>query len=143
MQIHNVFRNDNVLKNLRWTNFFKAPFLYTSNEHYLISKLEGIIILIITRGKGVEIGKVHFDNTFHDYYWFKHAFRPKDLKFCICDFNKSYSILCDKNDACIIYMMYDQLIFKKDLNPKNNNKLGVKNAKFKLIDQDANVQEGH
>lgn len=52
---------------------------------------------------------------------------------------KTYSILCDKNVACIKYMMYEQLIFKKYLYLKNNNKLGVKNAKFKSIDQDAKV----
>ncbi len=94
--------------------FFSKHHFLILNEHYLISKLERILILIITRGKGVEIGKVHFDNTFHDYCWFKHAFGPKDHEFWICDFNKkSYSILCDKNDACIKYMMYDQLIFLK------------------------------
>ncbi len=37
--------------------------------------------------------------------------------------------------------MYEQLIFKKYLylNNNNNNKLGVKNAKFKSMDQDAKV----
>jgi hypothetical protein len=37
--------------------------------------------------------------------------------------------------------MYDH-IFKKYLNLKNNNKLGVKNAKFRLTDQDANALGG-
>jgi hypothetical protein len=48
--------------------FFSSINFFISNEHYLISKLERILILIITRRKGVEIGKVHFANTFHDYY---------------------------------------------------------------------------
>ncbi len=65
-----------------------------------------------------------------------------DLKVMIFEYVisiKTYSNLCDKNDACIKYMMYEQLIFKKYLYLNNNNKLAVENAKFKSIDQDAKV----
>jgi hypothetical protein len=42
--------------------------------------------------------------------------------------------LYDRKHECIIYMMYDQCIVKRYLNLEHNSKLGVKNAKFGLID---------
>jgi hypothetical protein len=43
-------------------------------------KFERILVLMIKRANGVEIGEIHFYNTF-EHLWFKHAFDPKNHEF--------------------------------------------------------------
>jgi hypothetical protein len=70
---------------------------------------------MIKRTKGVEIGGIHFHNTF-ECIWFKHAFGFDNHEFWRCVVNTSYTFLYDKNHGCIIYMMYNKNVVIKCLN---------------------------
>ncbi len=59
--------------------FFKHPFSL-SNVHHPFSKLKKIIKLIIKKEKGIEIGDIHFYNTY-ECFWFKHVFGIKNHEF--------------------------------------------------------------
>jgi hypothetical protein len=43
-------------------------------------KFERILVLMIKRANGVEIGEIYFYNTF-EHLWVKHAFDPKNHEF--------------------------------------------------------------
>jgi hypothetical protein len=58
---------------------FKCPFSF-SNMLHSFSKFERILGLMIKRANGVEIGEIHFYNTF-EHLWFKHVFDPKNQEF--------------------------------------------------------------
>jgi hypothetical protein len=83
-----------------------------SNVHHSFSQFEEIIILIIKKEKGVEIGEIYFTthlNTFG-------SFIKKIMNFKSASLTLSYSFLCNKGDGYIIYTMYDQGVIKKCLN---------------------------
>jgi len=48
--------------------------------HHSFSKLERILILMIKRKKGIEMGEIHFYNTF-ECIWFKCAFGLENYEF--------------------------------------------------------------
>ncbi len=70
--------------------FFQI-FFSLSNVHYSFSKLKVIFTLMTKRTKEIEIGKIHFYNTFNT--WFKCVFGLKIYEVWWCGFNKKYSFL--------------------------------------------------
>jgi len=113
-------------------------FFVFSNVHHSFSKLKWIVILVIKRERKLEIGKIHFYNTF-EHFWFKFVFGLENHECSKCIFNKSCSFLCDKKHGCIIYMMHDQGVIIFKFLKKHSCKLGVKNTNFGLIDQHMNA----
>ncbi len=72
--------------------------------HHSFSKLEMILTLMITRAKRIEIGEIHFYNTF-ECIWFKCVFGPKNYEFEDVTLAKIIQFYVIKKHECVIYVI--------------------------------------